>query len=581
MKKLRKKAKKLDISLADNQNEELQKICNIIETDHSQELEKVFEEANNNSENKGDIIREIWELDLENRRAFWQVQNKNVIGSRGNTWSTITYRVALAVYVRSPAAFRALRSFNILKLRCVNSLKSFTRVNLSGPGVEGVHMSQRASQYEAFKEEKQKKGERIPFNEGILIFDEVKVIQKTMWNSKNHSFIGLAMAPEDMADLHDIFEDLNPNRRILKTNYILQFLWRDLVSDFDVLGPYYTAETSVEHKFIIACIIDSMIKYQAHGFKTKVIVCDGASSNLKAIKKFIGHTGTFEPHEEISPQFLNPLTNEFTHFLICPTHQLKNMIAALYSSRQHGTKNFNKNGIYFGWKAIFKLYEDDLERARQQQNVMVPGMKLSYVVRDPWTRLNVKPAKIMQQTATIAALQTMADNDGNVGIGMTAEFLKACGKIFERGFLLSYCVSQNNNTVLDIIQEGMDLFLDWLEDVQVRYPDVKLTVPDQKHFLAWQTWELMRICHYGLKNLAADFLLAHPDYVLYPKRMNGSAIESLFSQFKYLAGAKLSATNYSTARAAYLTKCDIHGRRFNDEYRNAPLYIQQSQMPRR
>jgi hypothetical protein len=397
-------------------------------------------------------------------------------------------------------------------------------------------MSQRASHYEAMKDEKCRQGKPVPFHEGILIFDEVKVVQKTMWNSKSNTFIGLAMAPEDMASLHDIYEDLDPQRRTRHTNYILQYMWRDLVADFDVLGPYYTAETSLEHKFLIACTIDAMIKFQSHGFKTKVIVCDGASSNLKTIKTFIGHRGTFQPDAHISPKFLNPLTNTYCYFITCPTHQLKNMIAALYSSRQHGTKNFEKNGIRFGWTAIFKLYEEDLNRARQQLNVQVPGMKLCYVVRDPWTRLNVKPAKIMQQTACIAALQTKAREDNDLGIGMSAEYLQACGKIFERGFLSRYCASQNNRTVLTIIQEGMDFFFDWLDDVQNRNPDASLTGPLQKTFLAWQTWELMRIAHFGLQELVEDFLTEHPDYVIYPKRINGSAIESLFSQFKYISG---------------------------------------------
>jgi hypothetical protein len=476
LKKLRKKLAKSEIELDDKQSDELANICDSIEKNHKQELDDIIKEANEEKANGGEILKEIWELDMENRRSFLKDQNKNINGSRGNKWSSITFRMSLAIYVRSPAAYRALKGFNILQLPCVNSLKSFTRANLSNPGEEGIHMSQRAMQYEALKEEKRKQGKPPPVNEGILIFDEVKVIQKTMWNSKSNTFVGLSMAPEDMADLHDVFEDLDPERRTHKTNYILQFLWRDLVAEFDVLGPYYTAETSLEHKFIIACTIDAMTKFQAHGFKTKIIVCDGASSNLKAIKTFLGHQGTFAPNAVISPKFLNPLTNEYTYFIVCPTHQLKNMIAALYSSRQHGTKNFTKNGINFGWTAIFKLYQDDLDRARRQLNVHVPGMKLAYVVRDPWSRLNVKPAKIMQQTACIAALQTKAREDNDLGIGMTAAYLQACGQIFEWGFLSRYCASHDNQTVLNIIEEGMAFFFDWLDDVQARYPGTNLTV---------------------------------------------------------------------------------------------------------
>ena len=57
------------------------------------------------------------------------------------------------------------------------------------------------------------------------------------------------------------------------------------------------------------------------------------------------------------------------------------MNAALYSSRTHGTKLFTKNGVQFGWKAIFNLYKEDLDRAKVHLNVSAPGMKLNYVVR--------------------------------------------------------------------------------------------------------------------------------------------------------------------------------------------------------
>ena len=72
------------------------------------------------------------------------------------------------------------------------------------------------------------------------------------------------------------------------------------------------------------------------------------------------------------------------------------MIAALYSSRADGTKDFRINGVNFGWKSIVNVYESDLYRAQHGISRRVPGLKYAHVVRDSWTRLNVLPAKIMQ-----------------------------------------------------------------------------------------------------------------------------------------------------------------------------------------
>lgn len=72
------------------------------------------------------------------------------------------------------------------------------------------------------------------------------------------------------------------------------------------------------------------------------------------------------------------------------------MIAALYSSRDEGCKEFVHNGVTFGWETIEAVYRSDISRARCGVSRRVPGLKYSHVIRDAWTRLNVLPAKIMQ-----------------------------------------------------------------------------------------------------------------------------------------------------------------------------------------
>ena len=72
------------------------------------------------------------------------------------------------------------------------------------------------------------------------------------------------------------------------------------------------------------------------------------------------------------------------------------MIAALYSSRPAGTKNFQINGCNFGWMAIEDLFAREVERSRTNCLRRVKDLKENFIHRDSWTRLNVKPAKIMQ-----------------------------------------------------------------------------------------------------------------------------------------------------------------------------------------
>ena len=72
----------------------------------------------------------------------------------------------------------------------------------------------------------------------LLIFDKVHIIAGLMWNSRKQQF---AMTPAKMSYLLDVYQTLEEDRATKGTDHILQFLWRDMTSDFDIVGQYYTS----------------------------------------------------------------------------------------------------------------------------------------------------------------------------------------------------------------------------------------------------------------------------------------------------------------------------------------------------
>ena len=73
------------------------------------------------------------------------------------------------------------------------------------------------------------------------------------------------------------------------------------------------------------------------------------------------------------------------------------MIAALYLSQKTKSSNhFLHNSVQFGWEALESILKREVTRIRQNQIPRVPELKESYIYCDPWTCLNVNPAKIMQ-----------------------------------------------------------------------------------------------------------------------------------------------------------------------------------------
>ena len=51
------------------------------------------------------------------------------------------------------------------------------------------------------------------------------------------------MSPEELPWLHDVFTSVGDTFDHQKKN-VLQFLWRDLTSRCDVIGPYFTCAGS-------------------------------------------------------------------------------------------------------------------------------------------------------------------------------------------------------------------------------------------------------------------------------------------------------------------------------------------------
>ena len=228
---------------------------------------------------------------------------------------------------------------------CVCGVCKFMQISLPckhSPCLGSSHerMAKETERFTSFKLQHLAQKKKEPKGDGVLIFDEVKVISKLMWNSRSQKIIGLAMNPEDMSSFHDAFQLVEETSATKQTSYILQFLWRDLTSSFDVVGPYFTSSSQLESKFIVSCILQSLRVFYLYGFHTYALVCDGASSNVSALKLSCGTSGayghsTFDDRYRVEPYFSNPFDPDRKLFwMICPSHQV---------SQQHSTQHTHVN----------------------------------------------------------------------------------------------------------------------------------------------------------------------------------------------------------------------------------------------
>ena len=160
----------------------------------------------------------------------------------------------------------------------------YTGAFMHDPGARSDCIMDQVTHYVAFKEHCVKCGKQEPKADGVLIFDEVKVACQLLWNSRSNTLMGLAMTSKDQASLNDVYKLLKDADDSKQTSYILQFLWRDLTSEYDIVGPYFTSSSTVDAKFVMSCVFETIRLFQFHRLKTSLVVCNGASSNISAIK---------------------------------------------------------------------------------------------------------------------------------------------------------------------------------------------------------------------------------------------------------------------------------------------------------
>ena len=114
-----------------------------------------------------------------------------------------------------------------------------------------------------------------------------------MWNSKNNRIIGVAISPDELRSLHDVYELLDADFGTHQTTYVVQFMWRDITSDFDVIGPYFTCENSLEMNFLAACLFEAMYVFETYTYHILGLICDGASCNLAMLKRLCDRSGRY------------------------------------------------------------------------------------------------------------------------------------------------------------------------------------------------------------------------------------------------------------------------------------------------
>ena len=159
---------------------------------------------------------------------------------------------------------------------------------------------------------------------------------KVAWNLKGGGITGFSTSEDELKVLHDVFSaTVQPGAQ--KASYIVQFLWRDLTSNFDLIGPYFPIGSSMQSSVLQDFVTLTLKAFTSYGFKVSILLCDGASSNLTVLKLLSGHqkaqfptrpdAETYRERYSVDASFANPEDPRGCpiFLMICPSHQVSHI----------------------------------------------------------------------------------------------------------------------------------------------------------------------------------------------------------------------------------------------------------------
>ncbi len=130
--------------------------------------------------------------------------------------------------------------------------------------------------------------------------DEVKITGKLIICPKSRRIIGLGTQFEQYADLLDPYAYLDSQSQNRPAEYTLQFIWRDVRRNFDVLGPRFSFPNAIEAKQLWPCLKETLILFHRFKFGVMAVISDFGKPNVKVMEHLIigksGHMGVSNPY---------------------------------------------------------------------------------------------------------------------------------------------------------------------------------------------------------------------------------------------------------------------------------------------
>ena len=231
---------------------------------------------------------------------------------------------------------------------------------------------------------------------------------------------------------------------------------------------------------------------------------------------------------------------------------LKSVRNALFSSAAHeqATRRFLLRGNDISWSFIKDAYQRDLKRQAQDKLRQMPKLKREVIELTSFSKMRVPFAKhVLCYDRLRAEIKTFMTVSGDQRPQATLDYLTHGDEIYGP-FVRDGTVDSLDDVVFRQIRRGLDWFAAWERDARACALQMRLgKKAANRLFLAWQTWENLRIMIAGWIGATRAFIKWKPVYYVIPKHITQSPLESVFSKVRGMGGGGKNPTLSTYQRA--------------------------------
>ena len=286
-------------------------------------------------------------------------------------WHPLVIKWRLRIYIKSHGLYEDLRNSGGLKLPSGRTLCDYKKFCAPESGWNTENLRKMKTVFEKMNPPKYAKL-------GGLVFDEVKIKEGLVFDSKNFELIGFTDLQEDVPS----DEKVNKPTDNLAT-HALQIFFRSLYFNFDYPCAYFLTKevTALQLNRIFWLGISRL---HVFGFEIMFCCCDGSSSNRSFMMLNIDDTNSCSCHNIFSgmPIF----------FFSDPPHLIKKIRNNIYNSgfkENHSrySRTLLVDEQYILWDHIYAVYTREKGR-----HLYVTDIRKSHVEIDSISKMRVKLA---------------------------------------------------------------------------------------------------------------------------------------------------------------------------------------------